>query len=205
MPLAFGLQVAQVLRVRRRLDRQPLHDVEAVAFQTSVLGRIVGQKAHRRDPEVDQDLAPRSRTPGCRRAGRGRGWRRRCRGPAPATCRRAACARAQSRDPRGPAGTRSRRPLLTAIFSRANVELRPAVAAPGPEDVAGEALAVDADEHVLPAGHVAGDEGEVLLAVDRRQVGITGELAVLGRDARRGDALRRASPGAGGNARDRRS
>ena len=68
------------------------------------------------------------------------------------------------------------------------VQLRAAVAAQRAEHVAGEALAVDPDEHVVLALHRARDEREVLLAVEHRLVGVAGEVAPLGGDAGLGDA-----------------
>ena len=50
------------------------------------------------------------------------------------------------------------------------LELLAAVAAERVEHVAGEALGVHADEHVLGAGHLALDERDVVLVVDQRAV-----------------------------------
>ncbi len=65
------------------------------------------------------------------------------------------------------------------------VELGAAVAALGAEDVAGQALGVDADKDVLPlfgvpfpGVNVAEDEGEVLGAVDVGAVAVGTPLAV---------------------------
>ena len=57
------------------------------------------------------------------------------------------------------------------------LELLAAVAAQRVEDVAGEALGVDADEHVLGAGDVALDHRDVVLVVDQRAVADGGEVA----------------------------
>ena len=78
------------------------------------------------------------------------------------------------------------------------VELRAAVAAARAEDVAGEALGVHADEHVLAVADVAADEGDVVGAVEHRLVADGEELAVAGRDLRLGDPRRPASRCAGG-------
>ena len=69
------------------------------------------------------------------------------------------------------------------------LELLAAVAAKRVEDVAGQALGVDADEHVLGAGDVALDHRDVVLVVEQRAVADGGELAEGGRQLRRDDAL----------------
>ena len=68
------------------------------------------------------------------------------------------------------------------------LELGPAVAATGAEHVAGQALAVHPDEHVLLPGGLAHDEGQVGLVVDDALVGDAAEVAVLGRQASLGRA-----------------
>ena len=56
-------------------------------------------------------------------------------------------------------------------------QLLAAVAAQGVEHVAGEALGVHPHQHVLLAGHVALDQGQVLLAVEQALVAVGHELA----------------------------
>jgi hypothetical protein len=60
------------------------------------------------------------------------------------------------------------------------VELRPAVAAARPEDVAGEALGVDPDQHVLAVAEVALHQRDVVGAVEHRLVADGAEDAVRG-------------------------
>ncbi len=74
-------------------------------------------------------------------------------------------------------------------LAKGEVELGTAVAAQRPEDVAGEALAVDADKDAARARHLAGHEREVVLAVDEREVGVPGERAIGRRDAGSSDPL----------------
>ena len=69
------------------------------------------------------------------------------------------------------------------------LELLAAVAAQRVEDVAGEALRVDAHEHVLGAVDVAAHERDVRLAGQLLAERDGGELAVLGRQAHRRAAL----------------
>ena len=69
------------------------------------------------------------------------------------------------------------------------LELLAAVAAAGVEDVTGEALGVHAHEHVLGAVHLALHQRDVCLVRDRLAVRDGLELAVLGRQPHRHDAL----------------
>ena len=78
-------------------------------------------------------------------------------------------------------------PALLLDQVERGLQLRAAVAAQRAEDVAGQALGVDPHQHVLGPGHVAHDEGQVLLVVEHGLVDEGAELAALGRDARLGD------------------
>ena len=78
-------------------------------------------------------------------------------------------------------------PALLLDEIERGLQLGAAVAAQGAEDVAGQALGVDPDEHVLGAGHLAHDERQVLLAVQHRLVDVGPELPACGRDAGLGD------------------
>ena len=69
------------------------------------------------------------------------------------------------------------------------LELLAAVTAERVEDVAGQALGMDADEHVLLAGDLALDERDVVLAGERLAEGDRRELAVGGRQVDGSDAL----------------
>ena len=57
--------------------------------------------------------------------------------------------------------------VLAGDLAEGEVELLAAVAAEGVEDVAGQALGVHADEHVLLAHDLAADERDVVLAGER--------------------------------------
>ena len=83
--------------------------------------------------------------------------------------------------------------------SEREVELQAAVAAHRAEHVAGEALGVHADEHVLLARDLAAHERDVLGAVEQRLEHVGGEVAVLRRDARLATRGARASRGGGGS------
>ena len=69
------------------------------------------------------------------------------------------------------------------------VELRAAVAARRVEHVAGQALRVHADEHVLAVADLAAHQRDVRLAVELVLVGEDAERAVLGRQRRVRGAL----------------
>ena len=79
--------------------------------------------------------------------------------------------------------------LLGADPRERELELLAAVAAQRVEDVAGEALGVDAHEHVLLALDLAADERDVVLAGQRLAERDRRELAVRGRQPHRRHAL----------------
>ena len=69
------------------------------------------------------------------------------------------------------------------------VELGAAVAAERAEEVAGQALGVDADEDVCAPRDVAADERDVLAAADQVAEDVGDERTMPGREARLGDPL----------------
>src|ERR1019366_1341471 len=56
--LPLGPQVGDVLRIGGQLQRDALGDVQAEAFETAVLGRVVRHDAHGGHAEIDQHLRP---------------------------------------------------------------------------------------------------------------------------------------------------
>lgn len=54
--VAFGHQVADVLRVGAHRQRHPLDDVQSITVQADTFGRVVGQQPHRAHTEVDEYL-----------------------------------------------------------------------------------------------------------------------------------------------------
>ena len=90
-PFSLGAQVLEVLRVRGRLQRHPLDDVEPVALETAVLRRVVRHEAHLRHPELDEDLGADAVLATVDGKARARRSRRRCPCRCPEGCRRAAC------------------------------------------------------------------------------------------------------------------
>ncbi len=166
-PLPLGAQVVDVLGIRAHRERHPVDDLEPEAFETTVLGGVVRHQPHCAHTEVDEDVRADAVLAAVDGQARARCSRRRCHGPDPGGCRRGACARARCHAPRARGGTR-RRPLLRRDHRHRRFELRAAVALERAEHVAGEALAVHADEHVVGALHVAADERQVGLAVEDR-------------------------------------
>ena len=80
-------------------------------------------------------------------------------------------------------------PALLLDHRERRRELLAAVAAHAVEDVAGEALAVDADEDLLGAVDLALDHRDVVFVVDERAIADRGEVAERGRQRGRDDPL----------------
>ena len=76
------------------------------------------------------------------------------------------------------------------------VQLRSAIAALRPEDVAGQAFAVDAHEHISFPGHISFDQRQVMLSVQLRAVEIQIEIAVFSRHLHHLHSLDQFFPGA---------
>ena len=108
-PLALGAQVGRVVLVLVGDEGHPAGDVDPEGVEARRLGRVVRQQPDVPDAEVAQDRRADAVLRGRRRAGRARGWRRRCRSPGPAARRPAACGRCRCRGPRGRTGRRRRR------------------------------------------------------------------------------------------------
>src|ERR1043166_2563001 len=68
------------------------------------------------------------------------------------------------------------------------LELRTTVASRGAEHIAGQARGMDTREHVLAAADLTADERDMRRPVVRALIDVNGEIAVLRRQFRRGDA-----------------
>ena len=162
---ASGGQVALVLVVRRISSGTCSTTVSPKPSIPAGLHGLLVRIRDRRQAEVGEDLVPiptRARRPESRARGSPRG----CPARALAARTPSACSGGRSRVP--PATCRAGRRAPRRRCSRSAVlELLAAVAAERVEHVAGEALGVDADEHVLGAVDVAADEGHVVLARQR--------------------------------------
>ena len=155
-------------RVGQHVERHPLDDLETVALEAAVLGRIVGHQPHRRHAEVDEDLRADAVLAGVGREaeldvgldGVAALVLQRVGAQLVAEADAAALVAAQVHDDAAALARRS--------APCARVELHAAVAAHRAEHVAGEALGVHAHEHVLLARDLAAHERHVLDAVEQR-------------------------------------
>src|SRR5579875_4008734 len=161
--IPLGGQIANVLGMRRHLDRHLLGHLEAVRLEAGDLLRVVRQEAQRRDPQVGEDLVADAPLPLV--GGEAEGEVRVDRVEAPLLqlvglqlveqADAAPLLRHVEEHPSAFGGDRRKRRL----------ELLAAVAAQRVEDVTREALGVDAHEHVL--ADLAHHEREVLPAGER--------------------------------------
>ena len=174
-PVPLGAQIAQVVLARLDGHRLTAGDREAVPDERGGLVGVVGHQPDAAHAEVVEDLRRPPRSRGRRRAGRAPGWRRGCRGRAPGVRTRAAWTAVRCRGPRGRADRRRRPGPRPGDALQGGLQLGAAVAAQRVEDVAGQALGVDADEDVLAVADVAVDERDVLDAVDGGAVAVRGE------------------------------
>ena len=186
-PVALGAQVRLVVRVGRVHDRHLLGDRQAVALEAADLLRVVGEDADARQPEVDEDLradavvAQVDRQPELEvRVDR----------VVALVLQLVGAQLVQQPDPAPLLGEVEQHAAALLLDHRQRrLELLAAVAAQRVEDVAGQALRVHADEHVLGAVDLALDHRDVVLVVDERAVADDGELAEAGRQPGRDDAL----------------
>ena len=187
-PVALGAQVAEVLGRHVAGQRHPAGDLQAVALEPGALGRVVGQQPHRVHAEVDQDL----------RAGAvvaGVGGQAEVEvgvdGVGSGVLELVGLQLVQQADAPAlvPADVEHDAAPLLGDGGQRGLQLGAAVAAQRPEDVAGEALGVHADQHVLAVADLAVDEGDVLALVVGAAVADRGERARHQRDDGLGDPL----------------
>ena len=183
----MALEVGLVVRVGDRADRHLLGDREPVALEPEDLLRVVGEDADAGQAEVAEDLgadavvAQVGRQPeldvGVDRV-------------EALLLELVGAQLVQQADAAALLGeVEQHAPALLLDRRQRRLELLAAVAAQRVEDVAGEALGVDADQHVLGAGDLALDHRDVVLVVHQRAVADGGELAELGRQLGGDDAL----------------
>src|SRR5437899_1663149 len=183
--VALGAEVLPVRLGRGNFDRDTLGDVQPVAFEADDLLGVVGQELQVLDPQVDQDLSSDAvitqiGVESERDVGRN-----------PVLALILELVRAhlvEEPDPTAllPHVHEDPAPLGLDPAERL-VELEATVAPARVEDVPGQALGVDADEHRRVAGHRAHHQRERHAAVDRGVVGNRGELSVVGRKLGRRD------------------
>ena len=185
--VALGAQVGLVVRVGGVLDRHLRRDRQPVALQPADLLRVVGEDADARQPEVDQDLRADAVVAQVdRQAELEVGVDR-----VQALVLEVVGAQlVQQADPAALLGEVEQDAGALALDHRQRrLELLAAIAAQRVEDVAGQALGVDAHEHVVDARDVALDQRDVVLVVHQRAVADGGEVAEAGRQARLDHAL----------------
>src|SRR5437016_4393102 len=167
--VALGAEVLPVRLGRGNFDRDTLGDVQPVAFEADDLLGVVGQELQVLDPQVDQDLSSDAViTQIGVESGRDVGLDR-------VLALILELVRAHLVEEPDPT------PLLPHVHedpaplgldpAEGLVELEATVAPARVEDVPGQALGVDADEHRRVAGHRAHHQRERHAAVDRGVVG----------------------------------
>ena len=174
--VALGPQVAEVVLLRRHLDRHRRGDRQAVALEPDDLARVVGQQADGREAEVGEDLRADAVVAQVGREAELEVGLDRVEALllqlVGAELVEQADAAALLGEVEQDAAT-----LRPSICSQRLLELRAAVAAQRAEHVAGHALRVHADEHVLAAVDVALDQREMVLVVDQLAEADRAELA----------------------------
>ena len=157
--------------------------LEAEALDAGDLARVVREDADRREPELGEDLGADAVLP---RVGREAELDVRLDRVEPVLLELVGLQLRQEPDAAPLLGhVEQDAALLGGDPAERELELLAAVAAERVEDVAGEALRVDADEHVLLAVHLAPDERDVVLAGQHLAERDRRELAVGRREAHR--------------------
>ena len=186
-PLALGSQVVLVVRVRDRLDRELVRHGQPVPLEAMNLLRVVGEDADAGQAQVDQDLGTDAVVA---QVGGQAELQVRVDGVEPLLLEAVGAQLVQEPDPAALLRQVQQHPRPLALDHRERrLELLAAVAAQRVEDVAGEALGVDADQDVVHVPHLSLDHREVVLVVDERPVADGRELAERGRELRGDHAL----------------
>ena len=174
-------------------ERDPVDDLEAEAVETAVLRRVVRHEPHRGDAEVDEDLRADPVLAGVDRQAE---VLVRLDGVAALLLQPVGAHLVPEPDAAALVAPEVHDDALALgrDLAERGVELHAAVAAQRAEHVAGEALGVDPDEHVLLARDLAADERDVLDVVEERAEHVGGEVAVLRRDPGLGDPLHELLP-----------
>ena len=178
--IPLGGQIPPVLVVRDDLERHLLDHVEAEPVEAGDLLRVVREDPDRGEAEVGEDLVA---DPPVARV-HGEAEREVCLdGVEPLGLELVGAQLVEKPDPAALLRhvEEDAAPLARDLRERL-LALLAAVAEKRVEDIAGEALGVDADEHVLGALDIAGDERDVHLAGELLAECDRPELAVLGRE-----------------------
>src|SRR5487761_2235468 len=175
----LGPQVLDVEGGRAALERDALGDVETESFEPPILAGVIGHQAHRRDPQVDEDLRP---DPVLARIDGQSEFQVGVDGVAAILLKCVGADLVTKSDTATFVTTQIDHDPCTfsGDLGQRRLELGSAVATHRAEDVAGEALRMDPHQHIAPARDVAVDERDVLFAVEDTLEDERLELAVLG-------------------------
>ena len=185
--LGLGPQVGLVVLVGRVGDRHLVGHPQAVALQPADLLGVVGQDPDRRQAEVDQDLGADAVVA---QVGRQAELEVGVDGVIALLLQLVGLELVEQADAATLLGEVEQHALALGLDHRQRrLQLLAAVAAQRVEDVAGQALGVHADQHVLLARDLALDHRDVVLVVDQRAVADDREVAEAGRHRGRHDAL----------------
>src|SRR5438128_2068039 len=186
--VALALEVAPVVRVGRGHDGDALDDFEAVALEASALGGVVRDQPNLVQVEVGEDLHTDAVVAAV--GGEAERFVRLDGIEAVLLLELVGTHLVAEADATAllPHVDEDAAALGSDLLER-EVYLLAAVAAHRVEDVAGDALGVDADEDGLGRRDVAADEGGVLVRVDGGAVRVEREVAPLRRQDGGGDAL----------------
>src|SRR5450759_4394433 len=174
----LGAQVADIVVLGVHLDVLAAGDAQAVALQRHDLLRVVGHDADRRESQVGEDLGADAVVA---QVGGEAQFHVGLNGVQTLLLERVGLELVDEPDAAALlAHVEHDAEALRFVASQGLGELLAAVAAQRAEGVAGEALGVHPHEHVLAAGDVALDEGDVVAAVDHGFVAHGLEVAILG-------------------------
>ena len=175
------------MRVGRVLDRDLVGHAQAVALEADDLLRVVRQQADLAEPEVDEDLGADAVVA---QVGRQAELQVRVDGVEALLLELVGAQLVEQADPAALLREVEEHALALLLDAHERVlELLAAVAAQRVEDVAGQALGVDADEHVVLPLDLALDHRDVVLVVDERAEADGLEVAERRRQAGLDDAL----------------
>jgi hypothetical protein len=191
-PLLLGAQVAQVVRILRRRQRDTIDDREAVPGEPGVLAGVVGDETEAARAHDREDLCSGAVVAAVHREAL-RGVR--IDGVEALFLQRIGADLVSQADP--PALVPAQVDDYTAAFRgdrfESPLQLGAAVTAQGAENVSGEALAVHSDQYatlgVARRGDVPQDEGEMLGSGDHGPERHGPEIPEDGRHGRGGDLL----------------
>src|SRR3954471_7174636 len=185
--LALGPQILLVVRVGHRLDRDLVRDREPVALEAVDLLGVVGEDPDAGEAEIHQDLGA---DPVVAKVGRQAELEVRVHRVEALLLETVGAQLVEQSDSAALLRQIKQDPGSLPLDHRERgLELLAAVASKRVEDVAGEALGVDAYEHVLHPADIALDHRQMVLVVDQRAVPDRGEFPERSGEPGRDDTL----------------